>query len=77
MRGHQPGLPLVSEPVALAADVEHVAVMQQPVEDGRGGHGVTEELTHSAKPLLDVRMMLPLSYLAETRLKKAVADSRS
>ena len=32
---------------------------------------------HSAKPLLDVRMMLPLSYLAEIRLKKAVAASRS
>ena len=28
---------------------------------------------HSPKPLLDVRMMLPLSYRAETRVKKAVA----
>ena len=31
----------------------------------------------SAKPSLDVRMMLALSYLAEIRLKKAVAASRS
>ena len=29
----------------------------------------------SAKPFLDISMMLPLSYLADTRLKNAVADS--
>ena len=33
--------------------------------------------SHSPKPLLDVRMMLPRSYLADTSVKKAVADSRS
>ena len=32
---------------------------------------------HSPKPLLEVRMMLPRSYLAETRVKKAVAAARS
>ena len=32
---------------------------------------------HSPKPLLDVRMMLPRSYRADTRVKKAVADSRA
>ena len=31
----------------------------------------------SAKTLFDVSMMLPLSYLADTRLKNAVADSLS
>ena len=31
----------------------------------------------SAKPLFDVSMMLPFSYLADTRLKNAVADSLS
>ena len=31
----------------------------------------------SPKPLLVVRMMLPRSYRADTRVKKAVADSRS
>ena len=30
---------------------------------------------HSPKPLFDVRMMLPRSYLAETRVKNAVAAS--
>ena len=29
---------------------------------------------HSPKPLFDVRMMLPRSYRADTRVKKAVAD---
>ena len=31
----------------------------------------------SAKPLFDVSIMLPRSYLADTRLKNAVADSLS
>ena len=32
---------------------------------------------HSPNPLLEVRMMLSLSYLADTRVKKAVAAARS
>ena len=32
---------------------------------------------HSPNPLLEVRMILPRSYLADTKVKKAVADSRS
>ena len=32
---------------------------------------------HSPNPLLEVRMMLPRSYQAETSVKKAVAASRS
>ena len=38
--GEQPRLPLVLEPVAFAPDVEHVAVVQQPVQDGWGDDGV-------------------------------------
>ncbi len=43
-------------------DVEDVAVVEQPVED-RGGHDpIAEDLAPFAKPLLDVRTMLPDSY---------------
>ena len=77
MRAEEPSLPLFAEPVALAPDVQHVAVMQQPVQNGRGDDGVAEELAPLSKPLLDVRMMLPFSYMTDTRVKKVVAASRS
>ena len=77
MRTDEPSLPLLSELVALPPNVQHVAVVQKPVQDGRGDDGVAEGSPHSPKPLLEVSMMLPRSYLAETRVKKAVAASRS
>ena len=40
------------EPVALTTDVQHVAVMQQPVEDRRGDDGVAEELAPLAEALV-------------------------
>ena len=33
---------LLAQPVAVAADGDHVAVVQQPVQDGGGHHGVAE-----------------------------------
>ena len=73
----QPCLSFVPESVASAADVEYVAVMQQPVEGCVGDHGVSEELSPLCEALVGCEMMLPLSCLAETGLKKAVAASRS
>ena len=61
MGAEEAGRPFLPEPVALASDVEHVAVVQQSVEDRRGDHRVAQELAHSPKPLFDVRMMLPRS----------------
>ena len=65
------------EPVALATDVQQVAVMQQPVQDGRGDDGVAEKLTPLAEALVggqdDAAPLIP----ADTRVKKAVAASRS
>ena len=43
---------LLSEPIALAPDVDHVAVMQQPVEDGRGDDGVPEQFAPLAEALV-------------------------
>ena len=40
------------EPVALATDVQHVAVMQQPVQDGRGDDSVAEQLAPFAESLV-------------------------
>ena len=54
-----------------------MAVVQQPGQDSRGNDGVSQELAPLAESLLEVRMMLPRPYLADTRVKKAVADSRS
>jgi hypothetical protein len=33
---------VLAQPVALAADVEHVAIVKEPVEDRRGDDGVAE-----------------------------------
>ena len=46
------GLPLLPEAVALATDVEHMAVMQQPVEDRRGGHRAAQQFTPLAEALV-------------------------
>ena len=35
---------MLPEPVAVALDVDDFAVVQQPVEDGGGDHGIPEEL---------------------------------
>ncbi len=41
-------LPFGAEPVAVAADRQHVAVVQELVEDGSGDHGIAE---HGRVPL--------------------------
>ena len=52
MRAEQTRLTLLSELVALAADVEDVAVVQQPVQDGRGDDGVTQQLAPFTEALV-------------------------
>jgi hypothetical protein len=49
-----PQLSVMAHPVAVAADREDVAVVQEPV-DGGGRHDlVAEDLVHSSKLLFDV-----------------------
>ena len=43
MRAEDSGLPFLAQPVALAPDVEHMAVVQQPVQDRRGDDSVPQE----------------------------------
>ena len=45
----QPRLPLVLEPLAFAPDVGHMAVVQQPVQYGRGNDSVPQEVSPLAK----------------------------
>ena len=52
MRAEEPRLALLSEPVALPSDVEDVAVVEQPVQDGRGDDGVAQQLTPLAEALV-------------------------
>ena len=42
MRAEEACLPFLTEPVALAPDVQHVAVVQQPVQHGRGDDRVAQ-----------------------------------
>ena len=44
MRSEEAGVAFLPEPVALAADVQHVVVVQQPVQDRRGDDGVNVEV---------------------------------
>ena len=52
LRREQSRLPLLPEPVALAPNVDHVAVMQQSVQDGRGADGVPQEFFPFAEALV-------------------------
>ena len=52
MRAEDSGLPFLLEPEALATNVEHVAVVQQPVQDRRGNDGVAQKLAPFAEALV-------------------------
>ena len=52
MRTDEPNLPLLSELVALLPNVQHVAVVQKPVQDGRGDDGVAEEFAPLTEALV-------------------------
>ena len=46
---------VMTHAVAVAADVDDVTVVQQPVDECRGHDLVAQDLaSHSSKPLLDV-----------------------
>lgn len=67
-------LALLPETVTFAPEVEDVAVVQQPAENSRGDDRIPRSSPNSPKPLSEMRMVLPRSYLADTRVKK-VADA--
>ena len=85
MRAEESGVVFLREPVALATDVQDMAVMQQPVQYRRGDHRVAQEFAPLAEALVgreDDAAPLPSAsseqaYLADTSVKKAVAASRS
>ena len=52
MRAEEAGESFFPELVALAADVQHVAVMQQPVQEGRGDDGIAKEFAPLAESLV-------------------------
>ena len=77
VRAEESGVAFLPEPVALAPDVQDMAVMQQPVQDGRGDHRVAQEFAPLAEALVgredDAAPLVPGRHQGE----KAVADSRS
>ena len=52
MRVEEPRLALLSEPVALPSDVENVAVVEEPVQDGRSDDRVAQQFTSLAKAVV-------------------------
>ena len=50
--GEQARLAFFPEPVAFAADGQDIAVVQQPVQDGRGDDFISQELSSLAKALV-------------------------
>jgi hypothetical protein len=48
----EPGPLLLPQAVALAADVENVAVVQEPIEDGGGDDGVAQDPIPFAEALV-------------------------
>ena len=54
-------LSLGAEPVAVAADGQHVAVVQEPVEDRGRNTGSANTVPHSATLRFDVISMAPVS----------------
>jgi hypothetical protein len=49
-------------PVAAAADVEHDGVVDQPANDGVGGHRLIEDLVPIREAAVGVRTIEPFSY---------------
>src|SRR5262249_33508485 len=45
------GFELVLQPVGVAADVDGDGMVQDPVQDGRGDHGVAKDLAPAAEAL--------------------------
>ena len=48
---------MLTESVAVPADVHDVAVVDEPVDEGGGHHLIPEDLPQSSKPLLLVRIV--------------------
>jgi hypothetical protein len=61
---------MAPEPIAVALDSDHLAVMQQPVKNGGGDYRIAEQFLPVTKLLLEVMMVELLSYRYETNWKK-------
>ena len=61
MRAEQTAAPLLPQPVAGAPERQHMAVVQQPIEDRRGDHLI-------AKHLAPLSRVNPLGRLASIKL---------
>ena len=59
MLGHEVGV--LTQTIARALDLDDDGVVKEPVQEGRGHDGITEDSPHSAKPRLEVRIMAPFS----------------
>jgi hypothetical protein len=67
----------VFEAVAGSVDVDHVAVVEEAVEDGDGQDVVAKNLAPFGGAFVAVMIMVPRSYLRETSWKTMLASARS
>ena len=61
---HQVGVR--TESVTGPFDLDDDGVMQESIKQRSGDDGISEDVGHSAKPRLEVRIMAPFSYRALT-----------
>lgn len=72
----QAGAALLPEAVADAAGADHLAVVEQPVENRGCHHGVAEHGPHSPTERLAMISMLPRSWRRDTSWKNGCAVNR-
>jgi hypothetical protein len=75
--GQQPRAAFLPQAVAVPADRDDVAVVEQAVEDRGRDHGSPKRLPHSITERLLVISIAPRSYRRETGWKKRCAASGS
>jgi hypothetical protein len=73
----KPGLDLHPEAIGVAFDVDRCGVVQDPVQDGRGDHGIAEDLVPLREAPLRGQDQGALLYLLETSWKNRCAPCRS
>ena len=52
---------MLAHPVAGTLDLHDDGMVQKPVQQGCGDHGIPKTSPHSEKPRLEVRIMAPRS----------------
>jgi len=64
---------VLAQAVARPFDLDDDGMVEETIEQRGGDHRIAEDLAHSAKPRLEVRIIALFSYRALTSWKKRLA----